>query len=137
MHRSLDVGPRAVAASVGYTRQGDIPGRQKCCPRQLDTAPSDGERDSMHSGATLDGTRIAKQRPNWYWSRPLTPTCNDTHRGHGASAVYPTVGRHPTPLRTQSQPPQILQNRDHCRALAGKRAAVPGERLVSLRRRCA
>jgi len=63
---------------------------------------------------------------NWYWSRRLTPTCNDTHRWQGASAVFIrlSVGilhlSDPIPVAANT-----CRNVDHCRALAGKRVAVP------------
>lgn len=66
-------------------------------------------------------------RANWYWSRPLTPTCNDTHGWQGASAVLSRLSvdilhlLDPIPVTANS-----CGKAHHCRALAGKRVALAG-----------
>jgi hypothetical protein len=73
-------------------------------------------------------TSLFQGRPNWYSSRPLTPTCNDTHGGQGRRQSLSDCQPASYDSRTQSQSPQIpAETRHHCRALAGKRAAVPRE----------
>jgi hypothetical protein len=69
--------------------------RNEAKQRQSWSKPQDGVCDrnnrnglGSYKGYGSNHLQDIPSLSNWYWSRPITPTCNDTHLGQGASAVF-------------------------------------------------